>query len=152
MGETVRKTQDRIRHAVLFEVVALMIVAPLGGFAFGVSLAHFGVIAVVSTTIAMLWNYGYNLAFDHALLRLGRSVHKTVPVRVVHAVLFETGLLFLLVPFIAWYLGVTFWQALVMDVALAGFYLVYAFAFNWAYDILFPIPASGERAAPIPRA
>ena len=144
-----RQTRDRIRHAFLFEVVALIIVAPLGGLVFGVPMAHFGVIAVVSTTIAMLWNYAYNLVFDHALLRFGRSLYKTLPLRLLHASLFEIGLLVLLVPLIAWYLGVSLWQAFVMDVALAGFYLVYAFCFNWAYDILFPIPAPAEPSKPI---
>jgi uncharacterized membrane protein len=134
-----RSARDRVRHAVMFEAVALAIVAPLGGLLFGVDLLHFGMVAVVSTTIAMGWNYVFNLGFDHALLRAGRSLHKTVQIRVLHAVLFEGGLLLLLVPFIAWYLQVPLWDALVMDLTLAGFYLVYAFAFNWAYDGVFPL-------------
>ena len=59
-------------------------------------------------------------------------------VRVLHAVLFEGGLLVLLAPFIAWYLGVGLWHALVMDVSFALFYMGYAFVFNWAYDTVFP--------------
>jgi uncharacterized membrane protein len=58
---------------------------------------------------------------------------------VVHAVLFECGLLVLLVPFIAWYLAVPLWEALVMDLGLAGFYLVFTLVFNWAYDRAFPL-------------
>jgi uncharacterized membrane protein len=134
-----RSARDRVRHAVMFEAVALAIVAPLGGLLFGVDLLHFGMVAAVSTTIAMGWNYVFNLGFDHALLRAGRSLHKSVQIRVLHAVLFEGGLLLLLVPFIAWYLQVPLWDALVMDLTLAGFYLVYAFAFNWAYDGVFPL-------------
>lgn len=135
-----RRTSDRIRHAVLFELLALVLVTPSGGLVFGVEVAHFGVVAVVSTTLAMLWNYGYNLVFDHALVRLGRSLRKTLAVRVVHALLFEAGLLVLLVPFIAWYLAVPLWQAFVMDLSLSAFYLAYAFVFNWAYDMVFPLP------------
>ena len=136
-----RKTGDRIRHVVLFELVALALVAPLGGLVFGVPTGHFGMVAVASTTLAMLWNYVYNLGFDHALRRLTGEVRKTPAVRVLHAVLFEVGLVFLLVPFIAWYLAVPLWRALVMDLSLACFYMVYAFAFNWAYDLVFPVPA-----------
>jgi uncharacterized membrane protein len=135
-----RQTGDRIRHAVLFEVIALALVAPLGGLVFGVPVGHFGVVAVVSTTLAMLWNYLYNLAFDHALLRLGLPLRKTLKLRILHAVLFEAGLLAVLVPFIAWYLAVPLGQALVMDVSLAGFYLVYALVFNWLYDLAVPLP------------
>ncbi len=136
-----RTARDRIRHAALFEIIALVIVTPLGGFLFGIALQHFGIVAAVSTIIAMVWNYFYNLGFDKVMVRLGKSLHKTVVTRVVHAVLFELGLLCALVPFIAWYLGVSLWQAFVMDAALAGFYMVYAFAFNWAYDVIFPISA-----------
>ncbi len=46
----------------------------------------------------------------------------------------------LLIPFIAWYLGISLVAALVMDIAIVVFYLVYAFVFNIAYDKLFPLP------------
>lgn len=59
--------------------------------------------------------------------------------RVAHAVLFEVGLLAVLMPFIAWYLGVSLLQALLMDASFALFYMVYAFAFNWAYDRVYPV-------------
>jgi uncharacterized membrane protein len=42
-------------------------------------------------------------------------------------------------PFIAWYLGVSLLTAFWMDAAFSVFYLVYAFVFNWAYDLIFPI-------------
>ncbi|NNE23265.1 MAG: hypothetical protein HKN11_11715 [Rhizobiales bacterium] len=51
-------------------------------------------------------------------------------------------MLLILVPFIAWYLAVTLMYAFVMDVASAVFYMFYAFAFNWTYDRLFPVPVA----------
>lgn len=141
MQSPLRTPRDRLRHAVMFEGIALILVTPLGGLVFGVGMGEFGVVAGVSTTLAMLWNYAYNLGFDHALRGLGRSQHKTPLLRILHAVLFEAGLLALLVPFIAWWLQVPLWQAFAMDVALAGFYLVYALAFNWGYDLVFPLPS-----------
>ena len=68
------------------------------------------------------------------------SVQKTVLIRIVHAVLFEGGLLLLFMPMIAWYLKISLWEAFVMDIAMATFYLIYAFIYNWAYDHVFPIP------------
>lgn len=136
---TMRSPRDRVRHAVLFEIIALILVAPLGGLVFGIDMAHFGVVAVVSTTVAMGWNYVYNLGFDHALVALGKPLDKSAVMRVLHAVLFEGGLLLLLVPFIAWYLAVPLWEAFVMDLGLAGFYLIFALVFNWAYDRAFPL-------------
>lgn len=141
-----RRPRDRIRHAVLFEVLALSIVVPLGGAVFGVASTDFGVIAVYSSLVAMGWNYAYNLVFDHALARLRGHVRKTPALRVLHAVLFEAGLLLLIVPFIMVWLDEGFWPALVMDLSLAGFYLVYALAFNWAYDVIFPLPDGQDQA------
>lgn len=135
-----RTTSDRIRHAISFEVIGLLLVTPLGALAFDKPIADIGVVAFVSATIATGWNYLYNLLFDHALLRLRGTVLKTVPIRVVHAVFFEAGLLLVLLPFISWYLGVSLVEAFLMDVSFAVFYLGYAFVFNWVYDVVFPVP------------
>lgn len=140
-----RTTADRIRHAVSFEIVGLALVTPLGAWAFHAPINEIGVVALVGATLATVWNYVFNLAFDHALLRSRGHVGKTLWLRLVHAGLFELGLLVLLMPFIAWYLGVSLIQALLMDVSFAGFYVVYAFVFNWAYDLVFPVP-SGRAA------
>ena len=138
-----RKTPDRIRHAISFELIGQLLVTPLGALAFGMPLAEIGVVTVFSATIATLWNYLYNLLFDHALLRLTGRLAKTVWTRVLHAVLFEAGLLAILMPFIAWYLEVSLMQAFLLDLSFAVFYLVYAFVFNWVYDWIFPIPELG---------
>jgi uncharacterized membrane protein len=145
-----RTTRDRIRHALSFEIIGLLLVTPLGAWAFSTPMHDIGVVAVVSATIATGWNYLFNLVFDHAMLRVRGGVRKTPAIRVVHAVLFEAGLLLVLMPFIAWYLGVTLVQAFLMDVTFAGFYLVYAFAFNWLYDIVFPIPSRGAHTGRSP--
>ncbi len=137
-----RSTADRIRHALCFEIIGLVLITPLGAWAFHAPLDDIGIVAVVSASLATGWNYVYNLLFDRALLRLRGSTRRSVLTRILHAVLFETGLLIVLMPFIAWYLGVTLIQALVMDLAFAGFYLLYAFAFNWAYDLIFPDPGA----------
>lgn len=135
-----RTTGDRIRHAISFEIIGLIIVIPLGSIAFGMPAENIGVVGVVSATIATAWNYIYNLGFDHAMQRLRGNTQKTPALRVAHAILFEFGLLLVLLPFIAWYLGISIWHALAMDIAFALFYVVYAFVFNWSYDRIFPLP------------
>ena len=137
-----RTTADRIRHALSFEVIALCVATPVGAWLFHQPMHSMGVVTVVSATIAMVFNYLYNWGFDHAMLRFRGTVHKTVVIRILHAVLLELGLLALLTPFIAVYLGVSFWTALMMDISLGLFYLSYAFVFNWLYDTIFPIPES----------
>lgn len=134
-----RTTKDRVRHAISFEVIGLLIFAPLASIVFGFELQLMGVIAIVGSIIATIWNYFYNILFDKAMLKLRGSVQKTVLIRVGHAILFEGGLLLLFLPLIAWYLQITLWEAFLMDIAMATFYLIYAFVYNWAYDKVFPI-------------
>lgn len=134
-----RTPRDRIRHAISFEIIGLALITPLGAFAFAMPIHDIGVIGVGSATLAMVWNYIYNYGFDRLLLRLRGDTQKSMPMRVLHAVLFELGLLIALMPLIAWYLDVSLWQALVMDVSFALFYMGYAFAFNLAYDRVFPL-------------
>ena len=76
------------------------------------------------------------------MLKLRGTVQKTVAIRVLHALLFEGGLLLLFLPAIAWYLNISLWEAFKMDIAMATFYLIYAFIYNWIYDKVFPIPKS----------
>lgn len=139
MGFVMRTTSDRIRHAISFEVIGLLLVVPLGAWVFGLPIYDIGVIGVASSLVATGWNYLYNLLFDLALRRWRGSVHKSVAIRIFHAVLFEVGLLLLFAPMIALYLGISLWHALTIDFSLAVFYMVYAFTFNCAYDLIFPI-------------
>ncbi|MEY8096327.1 PACE efflux transporter [Falsihalocynthiibacter sp. S25ZX9] len=135
-----RSPLDRLRHAISFEIIALILVIPLGSILFHLPIEDFGVVGVVSATLATIWSLAYNYIFDLSLKRTSGTTKKRGFVRILHAVLFEAGLLIVLMPFIAWYLGVTLWQAFLMDVSFALFYVVYAFGFNWAYDVLFPLP------------
>jgi uncharacterized membrane protein len=143
-----RSTRDRIRHALLFEVVGLALIIPLGTVLFGLHASAMGVIGAGSAVAATAWNYVYNSGFDRAMQRLVGHTRKSLPLRLVHAVLFEAGLLVILLPPIAWYLGIGLVQAFVMDIAIALFYVAYAFVFNLAYDRAFPLKSWGEVAAP----
>ena len=140
-----RAIRDRIRHTISFEIIGLLIATPLGAFAFGLPLADVGVVGLGTSLVAALWNYVYNLGFDHALVRFKGDTSRGVGLRVLHAVLFEGGLLVMLMPIIAWYLGISLVEALAMDVSFALFYMGYAFVFNLAYDRLFPV--GGSRAS-----
>ncbi len=135
-----RSTADRIRHALAFEIIGIILATPLAAFAFHLPGGDSAVLVVASATVAMAWNYIYNLGFDHFMVKWRGGTEKTTPIRVVHAVFFELGLLAIMLPAIAWYLGISLWQALIMDIALAAFYMAYAFVFNWAYDRVFPLP------------
>lgn len=135
-----RSVSDRIRHAISFEVIGLLLVTPMGALVFDLPMQEMGVVSVVSAMIATAWNLVYNYLFDLAMTRTLGTTAKGGVLRVFHAVLFEAGLLCVLLPFIAVYLGISLWQALAMDVSFALFYMAYAFVFNWGYDRVFPLP------------
>lgn len=121
-----RSPLDRVRHAISFEVIGLVLIIPLGAVAFHMPIHDIGVVGLASATLATLWNFLYNYLFDVAMQRAAGTTEKRGRVRVLHAILFEAGLLVVLLPFIAWYLGISLWQAFVMDLSFALFYMGYA--------------------------
>lgn len=133
-----RTTGDRIRQAISFEVIGLLISVPLAALAFGYSLEKTGVLGLIGASLATLWNYIFNLGFDHALKRFTGSTRKSIKIRFLHAISFESGLLIVFLPIIAWWMNIELLEALLVDVSFALFYLVYAFVFTWCYDSIFP--------------
>ena len=144
-----RTVRDRIRHALLFEAVGLVFLIGGAWILTGVDPRALGVVGLVSSLIATAWNYVYNLGFDMAMVRFRGSVAKTHPIRALHAVLFEVGLLILLLPFVAWMLDLSLWHAFLFDLGVAGFYVVYGYLFNWAYDRIFPLPQMQPAMQPV---
>jgi len=127
-----RSIKERFLHALGFEVLAVAICAPLGAWLLGYSLAHMGALTLMISLIAMAWNMVFNVVFDGVQRRAGFS--RTMTVRVVHAVLFEIGLILAVVPLAAWWLDIGLWEAFVLDIAIVLFFLPYTFVFNWTYD------------------
>ncbi len=127
-----RSIKERFFHALGFEVLAVAICAPLGAWLLGYSLAHMGVLTLMISLIAMVWNMVFNMVFDGVQRRAGFS--RTVTVRVVHSVLFEIGLILAVVPLAAWWLEIGLWEAFVLDIGIVLFFLPYTFVFNWTYD------------------
>lgn len=104
-------------------------------------LGHASVAAVAASAIAVVWNLAYNTLFERWEARQatkGRGVAR----RIAHALGFEAGLVFMLVPLFAWWLGVSLWQAFVLDLGLIVFFLVYTYVFNLGFDRVFGLPAS----------
>ena len=136
----------RVVYVTLFELFA--IVATSFGLAAmtGESAASSSFIAVVTSVIAVVWNVVWNGLFERWEARQtqrGRGLWR----RIAHALGMEGGLVVLLVPLFAWWFKVSLWQAFLMDVGLLLFFLVYTFAFNWAFDRIFGLPASAQPQA-----
>lgn len=133
-----RSSKDRVRQALSFEAIGLLLSVPLAALIFHFPLKETGVLGLIGATLATGWNYLFNLGFDHGLKRLTGSTHKTLKIRLIHAISFETGLMIAFLPIIAWWMEISLLDALIVDVAFVVFYLVYAFIFTWCYDVVFP--------------
>ncbi len=68
-----RSTSDRVRHAIRFELGCLVIISPLGAWAFGMPKADVGVACAINATV---WTYFYNLGLFTMLTR-GKKVITT---------------------------------------------------------------------------
>lgn len=133
----------KIVYISLYELIAIVFASTGLAAGAGASLERAGAIAVASSVIAVVWNLVYNTLFERWEARQtvrGRSVRR----RIAHAIGFELGFLVVLVPLFAWWFGIGLQHALVLEIGLAVFFLVYTFVFNWAFDKTFGLPAAAK--------
>jgi uncharacterized membrane protein len=136
----------KIVYVTLYEIIAIACSSLALAVLLGRSMGHASVVAVAASAIAVVWNLVFNTLFERwesRQVKRGRSLGR----RVAHAIGFEGGLVFTLVPLFAWWFDISLGQALVLDLGLIVFFLVYTFVFNLAFDKVFGLPAS---ALPLP--
>ncbi|MEZ8287323.1 PACE efflux transporter [Vibrio splendidus] len=124
--------KERMLHMVLFELVALVLMAGLATYIVGGGAVKMAGLAVSLSLIAMGWNYVYNYGYDK-IYGADRS-KRTKKTRILHGLGFELGLMLVSFPLLTWVLQLDFWTVLVMDIGIVIFFVLYAIAFNWAYD------------------
>lgn len=143
-----RTLPDRIRMALAFEIIGLILLVPVSTLLLDKPLLQLGSLAVLMSILATWWNYQFNLWFDRYYLMPRGRWQKTLSERLWHVLAFEAGLLMLFLPLTAWILNISIWQAFLLDLAFMLFYLVYGYLYHWAYDKVFPLPAVMEQATP----
>ncbi|WP_095130929.1 multidrug/biocide efflux PACE transporter [Pseudomonas sp. Irchel s3h14] len=125
---------ERIFQAIGFELLAILICTPLLAWIMDKPMLDMGVVTMAIAALALGWNVVFNGLFDRALKHYN-LVHSAW-VRVVHALLFEGGLVAVGVPLIAWWLKVSLWQAFVLDIGVLLFFLPYTYVYHWTYDVV----------------
>ena len=63
-----RTRLDRIRHAILFEIIGLVVIMGILS-QLGFELGHVGAMGVLFSVVATGWNYVYNIGFDKYMLK-----------------------------------------------------------------------------------
>ncbi|WP_028303880.1 PACE efflux transporter [Oceanospirillum maris] len=138
--------KERMLHMVLFEIVALILMAVAATYIMGGGVVKMAGLALSLSLIAMIWNYAYNYGYDK-IYGVDRS-KRTKKTRILHGLGFELGLMLVSLPLLMWVLQLGFWTVLVMDAGIVVFFVLYAIAFNWIYDsIRAQLVAKGKIAA-----
>lgn len=125
---------ERVLQAIGFELLAVMLCTPLLAWLMDKPLVDMGVATIAIGLIALAWNVLFNGLFDRLLKRL--ALVPSAATRVVHALLFEGGLVAVSVPLIAWWLNVSLLQALILDIGVLLFFLPYTYVYHWVYDVV----------------
>lgn len=134
-----RTVKDRIRHTLLFEGIALALVSVFGAWITGHSMQAIGGLSIMFSLYAMAWNFVFNLLFDLWDRRYRDMAPRGPLLRAAHACLFEIGVLIPGLFLTVWWLKITFVEAFILDLGFSAFFLVYAYVYNWAYDVIFPV-------------
>lgn len=132
----------RVLFVGLYELIAIVCASGLF-MLIGQQPGESGAMAVAASVIAMSWNVTFNHWFERWELRQtvkGRSLKR----RIAHALGFEGGLGDILIPVMAWWFGISLWEATVMEAGMLAFFLVYTYGFNWAFDRIFGLPAAAQ--------
>lgn len=140
---TLSPIKRRITYVSIFELLAILLsTLILMGLSGGDAKQSLPVAVMVSVT-AVIWNFIYNTGFE-ALERRLKIAKRTIMIRSLHAIAFETGLLLLCIPiYMLWY-RVGLWQAFVMEGVLLLFFLFYTFIFTLIFDKIFTLPYQHE--------
>jgi uncharacterized membrane protein len=134
-------TTRRVLQATLYEAFAIAFVGPVLSIAFDKPASSTLGLAVVLSSIALAWNYVFNMFFERWESRQtvkGRSFAR----RLAHGIGFEGGLVILLIPVMAYWLEISPAAAFVANLGLLAFFFFYAIGFTWAFDRVFGLPQS----------
>ena len=127
-------SRRRLIHAISYEVILLVIIAIALSFIFSMPLEVTGILGVIMAVISVIWNMIFNHYFEKVEHKY--QWKRTIPVRILHAIGFEGGLMLATIPIIAYMMKMSFIDSLILDFGLTMCILVYTFIFQWCYDLI----------------
>jgi uncharacterized membrane protein len=147
-----KSTKARMIQALIYELVALSIIAPAYHFTSGTKAEEALSLLVILSLIVLGWTLIFNRAYDAIEHRFDANIHESnnrpLGLRILHAIGMELGLMIISIPIIKVFLGITWMEALLLDIYLTVAYMVYALCFFYVYD---KISAPIERRSSVRR-
>ncbi|AZE68802.1 Uncharacterized membrane protein [Pseudomonas synxantha] len=125
---------ERVFQALGFEGLALLICTPLLMWVTGRPALEMGAVTLGISLLALSWNVIFNSLFDRLKTRL--QLVNGGWTRVLHALLFEGGLILMAVPLIAALMKISLLEAFILDIGVLLFFLPYTYVYHWGYDVL----------------
>jgi uncharacterized membrane protein len=138
---SLRSARERVIQTIGFEIGGLLIASPLYAVIMGAGAAESFVLMAVLSGAVMIWTPMHNTVFDWVEWRRWRRLASDRPplLRIVHAVSHEVTTVVVTVPVILLMTDLGIWAALLLDLGLSLFYMVYAYVFYLIYDRLRPM-------------
>ena len=125
-------SKERLFHVALFQLSAGLLSILIAVFVSDRNVISTATALIVGAGAAMSWNWIFNLLFDKIVS--GQRSNRSIPVRILHALIFEFGILVMITPLYSALLSIHLLKALILNVSIASYFLVYTFIFNWTYD------------------
>lgn len=127
-------SKRRLVHALSYEIILLIIIAMALSFIFEVPMETTGSLGIAMAVTSVLWNMLFNHYFEKAEQKY--KFKRTIPMRIVHAIGFEGGLMLATIPMVAYAMQMTLLEAVILDFSMTMCILVYTFIFQWCYDTI----------------
>lgn len=136
---TLSSLKRRIVYVGTFEFFAILLATLFLSLLSGSKADDSFPLAVIVSTVAVVWNYFFNLGFE-AWERRKNIQSRSLRIRLIHTLGFEGGLVLTCLPiYMLWY-QVGPWSAFTKVLALMLFFLAYTFIFTWLFDKVFTLP------------
>lgn len=136
----IRTGLDRLRYALLFEGILVVLFTTAMVLLFDRGLLFMGGLSVVLSLVALATNFIYNYIVDGIDVRHGRiPTERSRMGRILHAVGFEFTLVIVSVPIIVWWMTWGWWQAIVFDAIAMAAIVIYTYFFTLTYDRIFSV-------------
>ena len=145
MGCGLRSARERVVQTLCFELIGLLLIAPLYTVVAGADMREsFAMVAVISMVV-MTWSAIFNTCFDLVELRMTGRVASDRPhgLRSLHAMLHELTAMLVSCPVIFAMTPLSWGEALLVDLGLTLAYAAYAYVFHLGYDRLRPVRPDG---------
>lgn len=127
-------SKRRLIHAFSYEIILLVIIAVVLSTFLDMPLEVTGTLGIAMAVTSVVWNMIFNYIFEGVEKKY--QLKRTIPVRILHAIGFEGGLMLATIPMVAYALKTSLLEAFLLDLAMTLCILVYTFIFQWCYDII----------------